>query len=124
MYEGDVLMEGTLSKQGSGVMKRWAKRYFTLRGHYLKYFKDDRMEDVKGVLDIYEVSECKLEVVDLNTQMITLVLAGGQSLKLQGGTQAATAWVKAIGATIERGQSQSQSGGGDRDGDGDGDGAP
>ena len=116
MYEGDVLMEGTLSKLSSGVVKRWSKRYFTLRGHYLKYFKDERMEDVKGVLDIYEVSECKLEVVDLNTQLITLALAGGQELKLQGGTQAARAWVKVIGATIDSGRGE----GGDSGGDGDG----
>ena len=39
MFEAPTLCEGYLKKMSTGMIKRWQKRYFTLAGHYLKYYE-------------------------------------------------------------------------------------
>ena len=39
VYSSSVTMEGFLDKKSSGAMGRYQKRYFTLAGHYLKYYE-------------------------------------------------------------------------------------
>ena len=61
MYEGEQLHESYLDKLGSKGRKRWQKRYFSARGHYLKYFADDTKAEVKGALDLYAIESCIIE---------------------------------------------------------------
>ena len=77
MNEGDALLEGSLEKLASGRRKRWQLRYFSLRGHYLKYYADNRKAEVKGVIDMACVDN-----VDVEGNMITLDL-GGSPLQLR-----------------------------------------
>jgi hypothetical protein len=39
-------------------VRRWQARYFSLRGHYLKYFADARKSEIKGILDLQTAVEC------------------------------------------------------------------
>ena len=71
MYEGETLMAGSLEKLASGRRKRWQLRYFSLRGHYLKYFPDRHMAEVKGVVDM----ACVRGVI-VEGNMITIDLDG------------------------------------------------
>ena len=56
-------------------------------------------------MDIYEMAEVKLEVINMNSSMITLVTKNSsQKLQLRGGTESATQWVKHISAVIDAAQ--------------------
>ena len=56
MYEGSQLYEGWMEKLSR--RNRWQRRYFSARGHYIKYFSCERKQEVKGVVDLNEISEC------------------------------------------------------------------
>ena len=43
------------------VRKRWLKRYFSLRGHYFKYFGDEGKDEMKGAVDVNGVSGVTLQ---------------------------------------------------------------
>ena len=84
MYEGDVVLEGELQKQTSGSLRRWVTRYFTIRGHYLKYYQDEEKESVKGVFDLSQVSECRVEIVTWALRKLTLESPTAKPLLLRG----------------------------------------
>lgn len=41
VFNSPVTMESYLGKKSSGPLGRYQKRYFTLAGHYLKYFESE-----------------------------------------------------------------------------------
>ena len=47
--------EGYLAKKSSGFKARWQRRYFAVRGNYLKYFADEEKQGVRGALDLREL---------------------------------------------------------------------
>jgi hypothetical protein len=52
-------------------------------------------------MDIYDLEECKLEIVDMNTTLVTLTNRGSsQKLQLQCGTESATRWARHITTVI------------------------
>ena len=44
VFQSPVLMEGYLKKHSSGVIKRWQKRFFAIKGHYLNYYENENSE--------------------------------------------------------------------------------
>eukprot|EP01006_Ploeotia_vitrea_P010447 TRINITY_DN27138_c0_g1_i1.p1 TRINITY_DN27138_c0_g1~~TRINITY_DN27138_c0_g1_i1.p1 ORF type:complete len:454 (-),score=29.17 TRINITY_DN27138_c0_g1_i1:1073-2434(-) len=48
--------QGYLSKEGAGLIKRWSKRWFVLRGHELFYYKDQKDSDSLGSIDLRHTS--------------------------------------------------------------------
>ena len=56
VFEAPVIMEGWLKKHSTGMIKRWQKRYFTIAGHYMKYYEDEAKDEktLKGTIDIEE----------------------------------------------------------------------
>lgn len=54
VFEEEILIEGALKKFSHGVFKRWQERYFTVQGHYLKYYTDSNkiQRDLKGTIDL------------------------------------------------------------------------
>jgi hypothetical protein len=103
MYEGDMYMEGMLSKYTSnGMTKRWLPRYFTLRGHYLKYYENQQKKEVKGVMDMNHCLSAQLELVDFSTRKIVLTTTQGAPLQLKGPTNAMEVWIKAIDEVVRK----------------------
>jgi hypothetical protein len=97
MYEGDIQIEGELKKfTSNGLTKRWVSRYFTIRGHYLKYYDNAEKTDVKGVLDLAEIQSARLEVLDFTTRKITLESNVAAPLLLKGPTNVMEEWVRVI----------------------------
>jgi hypothetical protein len=54
-YEGDQAEAGYLHKQSSGLRKKWVPRFFVIKGHYLNYYVDAKMAEIKGCVDLNEV---------------------------------------------------------------------
>jgi hypothetical protein len=54
-YEGDQSEAGYLQKQSSGLRKKWIPRFFVIKGHYLNYYVDAKMLEIKGCVDLNEV---------------------------------------------------------------------
>ena len=54
VFTSAVAVEGYLKKHSSGVIKRWQKRYFAIKGHYLNYYENENMGDkqLKGTIDL------------------------------------------------------------------------
>jgi hypothetical protein len=46
----------------AGVFKRWQERYFTIQGHYLKYYTDCNkiQRDLKGTIDLSDMTACEM----------------------------------------------------------------
>ena len=61
VYDGEVIVEGYMMKMSSGLLKKWTKRYFSIRGSYLKYFPTKDKEVVRGACDLREVVTCELQ---------------------------------------------------------------
>jgi hypothetical protein len=78
MHEGEVVMQGPLSKMSSGLVKRWQVRFFALRGHYLKYFPDEQKACVKGVWDMDDLRGCTIP----KPTSILLIFEGNTKLLL------------------------------------------
>ena len=55
----EELASGYLEKKSSGALRKWQTRFFQASGHYLKYFADSRMGEIKAVADLNE-----LETID------------------------------------------------------------
>ena len=65
-----------LQKLSSGTVKRWQSRYFELSGHYLKYYEEKGKKDaadeenVKGTIDLENLSFCTVDGSELHLEMI------------------------------------------------------
>ena len=59
VFDQAIVKQGSLKKRSSGLVKRWQERYFTLQGHYLKYYADINkiQKDLKGTIDLAETVE-------------------------------------------------------------------
>ena len=91
-----VIIKGSLEKQSRYGL--WQRRHFELHGHYLKYYQDESMESVKGMLNLGEVSDVTMEIVDFSTREIKLSGPGNKKmLQLRAFSNVAEQWVKAIG---------------------------
>jgi hypothetical protein len=69
VHEGDLILEGYLEKRSSGVRKQWLHRFFALSGHYLKYYESDLKNQVKAVIDLYQMESCAT-VLDESSQVL------------------------------------------------------
>jgi hypothetical protein len=79
-----VLMEGSLMKHSSGVLKKWQRRYFTIAGHYLKYgtSREAVVATPKAVIDLNSLTSCTIE----QTVLLELEFADRMKLELQAET--------------------------------------
>ena len=112
MYEGEQLHEGYLDKLGSKGRKRWQKRYFSARGHYLKYFADDSKAEVKGALDLNAIQSCTIEetvmlIVELGEDVVPMQLRAASA-------EDAVKWAEVLNSGV---QDEDGGGGGGDDGD-------
>jgi hypothetical protein len=80
-----VLLEGSLMKRSTGVLKRWQQRYFVVAGHYLKYAdsEDAVLASPKATVDLNALKSCTI------TRGVFLMLTFEDSMALE--LQTATA---------------------------------
>jgi hypothetical protein len=91
---------GFLSKQTSGSVKRWQKRWFVLTDHNLQYFSNAAMKgDAREVVDLSKVAS----VVHREGFLASFVLVlPDSSIELRAETpEEAGAWVGSICAAVE-----------------------
>jgi hypothetical protein len=43
---------GYLAKKSSGLRSAWQRRYFILSGHYLRYYRDARCDELLAAVDL------------------------------------------------------------------------
>jgi hypothetical protein len=71
---------GYLQKRSTGgFRKAWQTRYFVVAGHYLKYYADSAMRELKAALDLNELRECRIssgEAAGAAGRDFTLVMSG------------------------------------------------
>ena len=62
VFDEACIIEGYLKKYSHGVFRRWQDRYFTIQGHYLKYYTDSNKirKDLKGTIDLDGVKSALL----------------------------------------------------------------
>ena len=89
----EELASGYLEKKSSGALRKWQTRFFQASGHYLKYFADSRMGEIKAVADLNE-----LETIDHQAGERSFDLEFAHSaFHLRAPTQAeAHKWVAAL----------------------------
>ena len=57
VYDGRLEFEGYLEKRSSGVRGgRWQRRFFSVRGNYLKYFPDEHKDVIKATYDLRDLT--------------------------------------------------------------------
>jgi hypothetical protein len=86
IFEEAITKEGKLYKKSSGMIKRYQERYFTLQGHYLKYYADSNkiQKDLKGTIDLNETVAPHIRIDGLEFEV---VLKDKQTAKLKADTQ-------------------------------------
>jgi hypothetical protein len=65
--------QGYLKKKSSGVIKRWQKRYFVIKGHYMSYYDNPQNlteKDIKGTIDLHGLQAVGLTSVKGEIQLI------------------------------------------------------
>jgi hypothetical protein len=76
VHEGDLILEGYLEKRSSGMKKQWLHRFFAISGHYLKYYDSDLKNQVKAVIDLYQMKSCATVLDKISqVQFISLSVA-------------------------------------------------
>jgi len=72
VFEAPVIMEGWLKKHSTGMIKRWQKRYFTIAGHYMKYYEDEAKDEktLKGTIDIAGLQSASQTQMEGEIQLI------------------------------------------------------
>jgi hypothetical protein len=85
-----------MSKQSTGFFKRWQTRYFSLAGHYLSYYQNEKKAgSVKGTIDLEEFKDAKLTSESGAWELHNK----GQLIKMKCTTKAlAEEWIAAIQA--------------------------
>jgi hypothetical protein len=110
-YGGDNLKSGMLEKLSSGYRSKWQRRFFAMSGHYLKYYKDAHMGQVKGVFDLNDVRSCKPCTVhggassssdsDPRKMVLKLETHDGDKLQVRGLTDALTEeWAELLASFV------------------------
>ena len=91
-----LAIQGCLLKQSAGLRKRWQERYFTVQGHYLKYYESKETKSdstLKGTIDVLGITSVRVVggvQIDIGTE-------DGNSAKLRASSeQVASLWVQAI----------------------------
>ena len=110
MYSGDMLMQGPLSKFSTGYRKRWLPRFFALRGHYLKYFPDDKKTLIKGTFDCLELTSATLVGLDITLVFSADSPAAAVAAVAEGATAEDRADAKAAKETKDAGKPDLQVG--------------
>jgi GTPase SAR1 family protein len=95
-HAGAVLIEGSLLKRSSGLVKRWQKRYFAITGNYLKYAdtEDAVFTDPKAVIDLHALAMQSAEPKGVSIErgtFVRLCFVDGKGLELQAATEEAAA---------------------------------
>jgi hypothetical protein len=72
VFSSQVKMEGFMKKHSTGLIKRWQKRYFAVKGHYLNYYENENMADteLKGTIDLQNLQAVGLTATDGELQVI------------------------------------------------------
>jgi hypothetical protein len=72
VFTSSVTCEGYLKKHSSGVIKRWQKRYFAIKGHYMNYYENENMGDkqLKGTIDLLNLQAAGSTSVEGEVQVI------------------------------------------------------
>ena len=94
-------MEGYLDKRTDGMFKSWVNKYFTLSGHYLKFFKAATATDkeLKGAVDLLGATsltkpEAMPTQLDLEVEGYVLQLRAPSAKE-------AKKWIKALEPFVE-----------------------
>jgi hypothetical protein len=95
VFQSPVLMEGYLKKHSSGVIKRWQKRFFAIKGHYLNYYENENMSDtqLKGTIDLQKMQACGLTQVRGEFQ---LIVDGTTTMFRADDAETAQKWIESI----------------------------
>eukprot|EP00937_MAST-01D_sp_MAST-1D-sp2_P007584 g7584.t1 len=101
VFEDAILIEGYLKKFSHGVFKRWQERYFTVQGHYLKYYTDSNKirKDLKGTIDLDDMQSCRLTGKSKGEFQLQLKGEGDALLKASSDDEAAK-WVDILAAMV------------------------
>jgi hypothetical protein len=72
VFTSAIVVEGYLKKHSTGIIKRWQKRYFAVKGHYLNYYENENMGDkqLKGTIDLEKLQAAGLTQADGEIQLI------------------------------------------------------
>eukprot|EP00937_MAST-01D_sp_MAST-1D-sp2_P004266 g4266.t1 len=72
VFEAPVIMEGWLKKHSTGLIKRWQKRYFTIAGHYMKYYDDETKNEkaLKGTIDLNGLQSAAQTALEGELQLV------------------------------------------------------
>jgi hypothetical protein len=61
VFSNEMLKEGYVQKQSTGLFKRWQRRFFVTSSHYLKYYADaSKSGGVNGAIDLKAVKKVQL----------------------------------------------------------------
>jgi hypothetical protein len=72
VFTSSVKMEGFMKKHSTGMIKRWQRRYFAVKGHYLSYYENENMADteLKGTIDLQNLQAVGLTSTEGELQVI------------------------------------------------------
>lgn len=100
VFDEACIIEGYLKKYSHGVFRRWQDRYFTVQGHYLKYYTDSNKirKDLKGTIDLDGVKGANL--TGKAKGEFRVVLAEGEAVMKAESDEEAMKWVEIIAAMV------------------------
>ena len=76
VYDGRLEFEGYLEKRSSGVRGgRWQRRFFSVRGNYLKYFPDEHKDVIKATYDLRDLTALLIVPVQWEVRFFFFLLA-------------------------------------------------
>jgi hypothetical protein len=97
----DFKLEGWLKKQAHGVsavLKGWQERYFAITGHYLNYYEGREKAEVKGSVDLMNITNVTINHVVLELEEADIMLV--HKLKADS-EEEALLWMSALEKAIE-----------------------
>lgn len=91
-------MQGWLEKKTTGLIHRWVRRFFSLQNHEFKYYYNDTLEKLGGVIN-FDILTIDVQVSNKTFKLI--ILGGKRSFQLRASCeQEALDWVYAISLHI------------------------
>ena len=100
VFDEACIIEGYLKKYSHGVFRRWQDRYFTVQGHYLKYYTDSNKirKDLKGTIDLDGVKSALL--TGKSKGEFRVVLKEGEAVMKAESDEEAMKWVEIIASMV------------------------
>ncbi|OMJ90100.1 hypothetical protein SteCoe_7587 [Stentor coeruleus] len=91
-------IQGWLEKKTTGLIHRWVRRYFSLKNHELKYFYNDQLDKLGGVIN-FDIITIDVQISKKKFKLI--ILGGKRSFQLRASSKKeALDWVYAISLHI------------------------